>query len=418
MRHSYFLFLLILFLTCQKSEAQYNYVPNPSFEEYDTLTFYAPDSTIHNYYYFSDWFVPVSCGYSNYFNSNLNYVDTAGGMGISQYGVPQNPWSYTYPYDGNAQSAFCAFTLSLNEGLRNYLEIKLRTSLIQDHKYCVSFFITIADTCYIAIDQIGAIFTNDTLQHFNPYGDPPCYLLQSPQVVSPPGEFLNIRNQWQNIAGTFIAHGGEQFLTIGNFKTDPNTNYIWLPDVSTYAPNACYLIDMVSVIECDSIVKSAYAGKDTIICLGDSVRLGSSGSSTGYQYRWVPGTGLSDSCINNPMASPLQTTTYILYQTYFGSDTTSDTVTVIMKDCNNGVNESIYPENLQIRIYPNPANYILHINGCKNKTYAEVLDLSGKILISQQIITDQLDISTLVKGMYFIKLSAEEGSMVRKFVNE
>jgi len=188
---------------------------------------------------------------------------------------------------------------------------------------------------------------------YDPNFNHPCYLLQNPQVVSPPGSFFNTRNQWQRISGTFIAQGGEKFMTIGNFKTDANTNYVWLPDMSTYDSNSCYHIDMVSVIVCDSNIIMAQAGKDSTICKGDSIILGPPDTLQGYEFSWSPGIGLSDSCIKNPLASPMQTTTYVLYQTYFSSDTTTDTVTITVKICDESVDEKNFEKNI-IVVYPNP----------------------------------------------------------------
>jgi len=406
-----FLLLIILLLSNKETVAQYNYVPNPSFEEYDSIPIYNNDSIIVLYYYYpSNWFLPVDCGFCYYFNSKLNYVDTIGGN-ISAYGVPQNPWSYTYPYEGIAQSSFCPFTLNGNEGIRNYLEVKLKSPLTEDHVYCVSFFITILDTSYISIDQIGACFTIDSLINHTPYGNPPCYLLQNPPVVSTSGYYFNIRNQWQRISGTFIAHGGEQFITVGNFKTDANTNYVWLPDVSSYGPGSVYHIDMVSVIECDSNIIQAQAGMDSIICRGDSIMLGPSDNMNGYEFYWMPGSGLSDSCIKNPIASPTQTTTYIMYQTYFSSDTTTDTVTVTVKVCDESVDDLLTGNKIRINLYPNPAKDLLNIEytNTENTTGTlqfEIYDLMGKRLRESIVNPNQNTIvstDALSQGIYLYK---------------
>jgi len=349
MRQFLFLFIIIFLLSCQKCEAQYNFVPNPSFEKYDSIPVYIADSIIYTYYYYpKDWFVPVSCGICYYFNSKLNYVDTTGGQGISPYGVPQNPWSYTYPYDGNAQAAINPFTLSSNEGIRTYLETKLKMPLISGKRYCVIFYITLSDSTYIAIDQIGAYFSNDSLLNYTPFGSPPCYLLQSPQIIGASGYYFNKRNQWQCVSGSFLAHGGEQFMTIGNFKTDSNTNYVWLPELSGYAAGAVYHLDMISVIECDSIVNSAYAGKDTSICLGDSIRLGICDSMNGYSFLWSPSSNLNDSSTLCPYAKPNETTTYTLQQWYYNSFLTTDEVTITVIDCNQPepTNNVIYTPNI------------------------------------------------------------------------
>jgi hypothetical protein len=69
-------------------------------------------------------------------------------------------------------------------------------------------------------------------------------------------------------------------------------------------------------------------------------------------------------------------------------------------------------------IYPNPASTKLYIDGLATFASVEVYDISGKLLISIQLNTNQIDISPLAKGLYFIKLSTEEGSVVRKFEKE
>jgi hypothetical protein len=65
-----------------------------------------------------------------------------------------------------------------------------------------------------------------------------------------------------------------------------------------------------------------------------------------------------------------------------------------------------------------PVTNTLYIDGISNATKAEAYDVSGKLLLTKQLNEKQLDISSLAKGFYFIKLSTEQGSVVRKFVKE
>jgi gliding motility-associated-like protein len=334
------LFILILvFLSSKNATAQYNYVPNPSFEEYDSIPYYLSDSTIYDYLFFpTHWFIPVECKFAYYFNTKLNYVDTiGGGDGISWYGVPQNPWGYTEPYDGIAQSGvvpFTVMTIEYAQGYRDYLEVRLLKPLTSGYKYCVNFFVTLEDSAYIAIDQIGAYFSNDSLFYYDEQMFPHCYLLENPQIVNHAGNYLGERNKWYNISGVFTAQGGEQFMTIGNFKVDSNTNFLRLPDTSLFYPGSAYHIDMVSVIECDTNIRNAFAGKDTTICLGDSIRIGTNDTIKGnYDFLWSPTIGLNDTNVQNPYAKPEQTTSYQLMQSYYNSYYTSDVITITVIDC-------------------------------------------------------------------------------------
>lgn len=69
------------------------------------------------------------------------------------------------------------------------------------------------------------------------------------------------------------------------------------------------------------------AGTDGNICYGESYQLQGSG---GLQYQWIPSSDLNDPHIANPVASPLQTTSYFLHVTDGNGcrSTLPDTVTV------------------------------------------------------------------------------------------
>ena len=69
-------------------------------------------------------------------------------------------------------------------------------------------------------------------------------------------------------------------------------------------------------------------------------------------------------------------------------------------------------------VYPNPSYNIIFVEGFESTFIVDIYDLNGKLLLSKQLNANQFDISSLAKGLYFIKLSTAEGSVVRKFVKE
>ncbi len=71
----------------------------------------------------------------------------------------------------------------------------------------------------------------------------------------------------------------------------------------------------------------ANAGADTIIYAGDTVRIGTTGYKN-HTYRWSPTTGLSDTTVARPFASPLYSTYYILTVTDPLNNVSVDTVYV------------------------------------------------------------------------------------------
>ena len=77
-------------------------------------------------------------------------------------------------------------------------------------------------------------------------------------------------------------------------------------------------------------------------------------------------------------------------------------------------------EALTLKIFPNPALSKLFISGWNKKlNHADVLiyDLSGRKLLSQKISSseNEINVSTLTDGIYFLELKNEEQTIVKKF---
>jgi uncharacterized repeat protein (TIGR01451 family) len=77
---------------------------------------------------------------------------------------------------------------------------------------------------------------------------------------------------------------------------------------------------------------TANAGTDVSICLGSSTQIGGSPSASGgtpsYSYSWSPATGLNNTNIPNPTASPSATTIYSLTVADSAGSTASDNIMV------------------------------------------------------------------------------------------
>jgi len=73
----------------------------------------------------------------------------------------------------------------------------------------------------------------------------------------------------------------------------------------------------------------AFVSRDTTICEGTSIQLIASG---GVKYKWTPAQGLSNDGISNPVASPMDTTTYtVSISNLYCIDTVSVKIRVIKK---------------------------------------------------------------------------------------
>jgi gliding motility-associated-like protein len=107
---------------------------------------------------------------------------------------------------------------------------------------------------------------------------------------------------------------------ISNPVASPNTTTTYFVD--SYI-GSCYDEDTVTVTVLPKPV--ADAGNDTTINQGESVQLNGSGVGN---YSWLPIDALSNPAIVNPVASPLNTTTYTLTITGGNGCKSSDSVTV------------------------------------------------------------------------------------------
>jgi outer membrane protein OmpA-like peptidoglycan-associated protein len=76
----------------------------------------------------------------------------------------------------------------------------------------------------------------------------------TPQVLNPVSAPLTDTKNWQCVTGTFVAEGGEQFITIGNFNTAERSGYVEPDSLTRLLPGAYYYIDdiFVECLNCSS----------------------------------------------------------------------------------------------------------------------------------------------------------------------
>jgi hypothetical protein len=122
-------------------------------------------------------------------------------------------------------------------------------------------YVSMMDSAWYATKNIGMLITNDI-----PPWDLESLLDQTPQVSYEGEDFLDDKIEWVKIEGSFVANGGERYLTIGNFDDDAHTDTLFVPGggippsfSEEYWASSYYYIDGVSLIP-DSI----YLGNDEL----------------------------------------------------------------------------------------------------------------------------------------------------------
>lgn len=116
------------------------------------------------------------------------------------------------------------------------------------------------------------------------------------------------------------ANDGVLFSWTGPINFSSNEAFPFIP-VTTAGNSGMYHVKVTSVKGCTSIDSALVelstkpfvsAGEDAEICEGSSIQLNSVGSNNITSYNWKPPTGLSNTQISGPIASPGETTLYVL----------------------------------------------------------------------------------------------------------
>jgi len=156
------------------------------------------------------------------------------------------------------------------------------------------------------------------------------------------------------------ASGGNSYTwntlaTTPSITVNPSvTATYWVIAVS----GACTDTAWVTVIV--NTLPSANAGTDVTIAYGSTAQLSGSGSGSGSgSYNWSPSSGLSCTNCQNPAASPLTTTTYIVTFTDSNGCSMTDTVVVFVDEtCRDIYLPNVFSpngdgENDELQIYHN-----------------------------------------------------------------
>lgn len=383
---------LLLLLFNFEIIAQLNLVQDASFEDTTNTVNGLGQLSLKNWRNLDSNFINKSpFSYCSLFSQNVAYL------------LPTTQWFYQYPRSGNGCSAF-DIVWSLDPFYKRSLaRIKLSKILTSGNTYCAKLFVNPCEKsfCYFT-DAFQMYFDNGQLDTIIAIDSVGPYTFVNPQVSNPVGNIINDTVGWTLISGTFVANGTEEFLTIGNFKSDAGSAKVFNP--SAYVPpDTIYasgmLVDDVSVIP----INAANWLHDTSCILGDSVYIG----LPEYEYpdgMWYDlnmnflkkGSGLK--------VKPTQWATKYIMQIDLCGIIRSDTLTVWAAP--DGIED--LEGKRDIEVYPNPAKNVIDIKcmmiiggSTKVEMYNSVGELVKSIsLLSRRI---KIDVSDLPKGVYFLK---------------
>jgi Secretion system C-terminal sorting domain len=171
--------------------------------------------------FITDWTKP-SIGSSDYYN----------------YNCPAIPPTQEIPYNGEAYAGIIAYNFGTE--YREYITGTFTSPLIAGMLYEVEFYVSLHNNYIQAIEEMGA-YISPAIP--GPFANA-LHIAVTPQIVNTTGALTDTAG-WKSIYGIFMANGGEQFITIGNFNDDAATTVSQPYSIGSFG--AYYFVDGVSV---------------------------------------------------------------------------------------------------------------------------------------------------------------------------
>lgn len=161
---------------------------------------------------------------------------------------------------------------------REYPQTELLSPLEANQLYYVGAYVNLGNyTC--GVQHVGIHLSVNQPPWTLPDG-----IVVGPQVYYT-GGFLSDTLNWTVIEGYYMAQGGEQWITLGNFELDANTSFD--PPCASPWVNSYYYYDDVWVIPaepCDELVVDL--GDDVVTCFEHTIDPG----LEGYFFSWSTGS--------------------------------------------------------------------------------------------------------------------------------
>jgi hypothetical protein len=386
---------------CQNILCQ-NLVPNPSFE----INTGCPTSISQ---------INLAIPWSSPNTATPDYIHTCGtALWVT---APKPFGGYQQPRTGNAYAHIICYADKGPVDYREYLQIQLSTPLTAGIIYEVKFYVSLNNLSQFAINNLGAYLSSTPLSTPNNL-----VINVIPQIIEP--NIISDTVNWVPISGYYLATGGEEYLTIGNFFDDASLIYSINTGVRNLISNTAYLIDDVSVLpvsvlpvtlnyfnaefETDNLVKLNWSTATEINNAYYTIQK----SINGKDFKTI-GT-VKGNGNNNKQTQYFFTDTifyygsiyYKLLQTDFNGKTTELGITTLYKDFVS-----------DIKLYPNPTVNELNISLPEiysNKLiYYCIKDITGNVILDNHIYMPKnnllkISVNALNNGIYTIEIILED----------
>lgn len=133
---------------------------------------------------------------------------------VDDIGTPANIYGSEEPKDGQNYAGIVAY--SYNDKMpRTYLMTKLNAPMKKGMTYCISFNVALSELSKYAVAEIGAHASKKAFGT-----DEKSSIIDKTHIKHQRGKVFNAMYGWDLICGSYVAEGGEKFITIGNFTNN------------------------------------------------------------------------------------------------------------------------------------------------------------------------------------------------------
>ena len=204
-----------------------NLLPDPSFECYSECPSNVNTTRLHQLEHWDQ-----TAGTPDYYNSCSIIMSNPNNIMGNEDAKTGFGYVGMYLFDDGNYREFLTARLTEPMEKERWYVIKLYAALSENSGLATDafeFLITEKYPKFSSIDSadVNEIDPNDTaairkLEQEILEKDSSTLSRLTPQVINEPGNFAD-RYTWKKICGMYLAEGGEEFITMGNFNTDGNT---------------------------------------------------------------------------------------------------------------------------------------------------------------------------------------------------